>query len=100
MNQTDRQLAENGDAAPDPAAPEHDCKWFADSRTVRLNALAAAVGVLEANTGLLRELLGPQAYIWALISLAVANAVLRTLTAQPLRLKRNPVTGTAGNPME
>lgn len=101
MNQTDRQIAEPPrDYAAELTATEPDCKWLGYSRTVWLNAIAAALGVLEASTGALRELLGPDAYTWALIGLAVANVVLRTLTSQPVRLTRHPVTGAAGNPME
>lgn len=104
MNQTDRQLAaqplDYAHEIAETSAPEHDCKWLGYSRTVWLNAIAAALGVLEASTGALREVLGPDTYTWALIGLAVANVVLRTLTNQPLRLTRQPVTGAAGKPME
>lgn len=57
--------------------------WW-KSRVLRLNAAAAALAALEANTGLLQPLLPVNFYEALTVALAVGNAVLRVATTQPL----------------
>lgn len=57
--------------------------WW-QSRTLWFNALLAMATVFEANVALLRESLGPQAYLGALTLAAGVNAFLRLVTSQPI----------------
>lgn len=60
--------------------------WW-KSRTLRLNAAAAALAALEANTGLLQPLLPVNFYEALAVFLACSNAVLRVITTQPIASK-------------
>lgn len=60
--------------------------WW-KSKTLWLNAIAAALVALEANTGLLRPLLPVSLYTALAVALPVANALLRVVTTQALSLK-------------
>lgn len=57
--------------------------WW-KSRTIRLNAIAAGLVVLEANTGLLQPHLPINFYTALAVGLPVLNAILRVITSQPL----------------
>ena len=57
--------------------------WW-KSRVLRINAAAAALAALEANTGLLQPLLPVNFYSALAVALAVSNAALRVITTQPL----------------
>ncbi len=61
--------------------------WW-KSRTLRLNAAAAALAALEANTGLLQPMLPVNFYEALAVALAVGNAVLRVATTQPLATRK------------
>lgn len=60
--------------------------WW-KSKTLWLNAIAAGLVALEANTGLLRPLLPVSLYMVLAAGLPVANALLRVITTQALSLK-------------
>ncbi len=61
--------------------------WW-KSRTLRLNAAAAALAAMEANTGLLQPLLPVNFYEALVVALAVGNAVLRVITTRPLGVRK------------
>lgn len=61
--------------------------WW-KSRTLRLNAAAAALAAMEANTGLLQPLLPVNFYEALVVALAVGNAVLRVITTQPIGVRK------------
>lgn len=61
--------------------------WW-KSRVLRLNAAAAALAALEANTGLLQPLLPVNFYEALVVALAVGNAVLRVITTQPIGVRK------------
>jgi hypothetical protein len=63
-------------------------KWFVHSRTLRLNALAAALIVLDAKFQIVQPLLGAHYGPLVGLGLTVANAYLRTITTQPLSAAR------------
>jgi hypothetical protein len=60
----------------------------AQSRTLRFNALVAVLSVLEEQTGLVRSVLTPGAYLWLLVTVALINSVLRLKTSQPIQTGR------------
>lgn len=62
------------------------CKCWWRSRTLRLNAAAAGLVAFEAASGLLQPLLPVNLYTALAVALPVANAVLRVLTTQGVRL--------------
>jgi hypothetical protein len=58
--------------------------WY-KSKIILVNAVAAALAALEASTGVLRPALGEGTfYMLIAVGLPVINAVLRTVTTQPL----------------
>lgn len=57
------------------------------SKTLWLNAIAAALVALEANSGLLQPLLPVNLYTVLAVALPVVNALLRVVTTQTLSLK-------------
>ena len=57
--------------------------WW-KSRVLRLNAAAAVLAVLEANTALLQPLIPVNFYEALAVFLACSNAVLRVITTQPI----------------
>jgi hypothetical protein len=59
-------------------------KWW-KSKTLWVNAISAALVVAEANFGLVREQLGPSAYLGGMAALAGINCFLRTITTQAIR---------------
>lgn len=59
-------------------------KSWKKSKTLWLNALAAALIALEASTGILKPLLGDSFYLIMAGLLPVANAALRVLTTESL----------------
>ncbi len=63
--------------------------WY-QSKTLWLNALAAALVVVEANFSLLQAELGNQAYIASMGALAAANLVLRSITREGLNFRSQP----------
>jgi hypothetical protein len=60
-------------------------RWYA-SRTLWLNAAAAGMVALEAGWGLLQPMLPVNFYTALGVVLPVANAVLRVLTSQGVKL--------------
>lgn len=64
---------------------ETGCKHWARSRTLWVNALAAALVALEAGTGLLQPHLPVSLYTAVAVGLPVVNALLRVLTRQGVR---------------
>lgn len=62
--------------------------WWT-SRTLRINAAAAALVALEAGTGLLQPLLPVNFYTAVAVGLPVINAVLRVVTTQALGRRRD-----------
>lgn len=62
--------------------------WYT-SKTLIINALAAALATLEASTGILKPLLGDGGlYVALAVGLPVVNAVLRAVTTEPLAGKK------------
>ena len=59
-------------------------KWYR-SKTLWLNALLAAGTVIEAHLGLIQSYMGPTYYLAVIGAAAAANAVLRVLTAEPIK---------------
>ncbi len=59
------------------------CWW--KSRTLWVNAIAAALVALEASTGVLQPRLPVNLYAALAVALPVINAVLRVLTTQALK---------------
>lgn len=58
--------------------------WY-KSKIIIVNALAAALTALEASTGVLKPVLGDGTFYMVIaVGLPVLNAVLRTVTTQPL----------------
>lgn len=71
--------------------------WY-KSKTLWVNALAAALAALEASTGALKPALGDKGlYVAIAVGLPVINAALRAATTQPLG-KRNGRTAGNDNP--
>ena len=62
-----------------------ECKHWTRSKTLWLNASAAALVALKAGTGLLQPLLPVNFYSALAVFLPVANAFLRVLTSQGVR---------------
>lgn len=62
-----------------------ECKHFCRSKTLWVNAIAAALVALEASTGLLQPHLPVNLYTALAVSLPVVNAVLRVITTQGVR---------------
>lgn len=61
--------------------------WW-KSRTIRVNAVVAALVALEAGTGLLQPVLPVNFYTLVAVGLPVINAVLRVVTNQALCRRR------------
>lgn len=61
-----------------------NCKPWWKSRTLRVNALAAALIAVELQFQLLRPLLGEATYSALAITLAAVNGFLRVITRMPL----------------
>ncbi len=57
--------------------------WW-QSKTLRLNAAAAALIALEAKFSLLQPFLPGNVYAYVATGLTVANAALRVITAAPI----------------
>lgn len=57
--------------------------WW-KSKTLWLNALLAAGTVAEANLGILQSVFGPKVYLGIITLAAGLNAILRTITNQPV----------------
>lgn len=62
-----------------------DCKHWSRSRTLWVNAIAAALVALEAGTGMLQPHLPVSLYTAVAVGLPVVNAVLRVMTHQAVR---------------
>jgi len=62
--------------------------WW-QSRTLIINALAAALVALEAGTGLLQPWLPVNFYTVIAVGLPVINAILRVVTTQGLAIRGN-----------
>lgn len=62
-----------------------ECKHWAKSRTLWINAIAAALVALEAGTGLLQPHLPVSLYSAIAVGLPVVNALLRVITTQGVR---------------
>ena len=57
------------------------------SKTLWFNAVIAALAALEPVFGLLQAFLPGNAFAWMTVALTVGNAILRTVTNQPLSAK-------------
>lgn len=62
-------------------------KMWWQSRTLRVNAIAAALVAFEAGSGLLQPLLPVNLYTAIAVGLPVINAVLRVITTQGLAMR-------------
>lgn len=58
--------------------------WYR-SKTLQLNAIAAALVALEAGTGALQPHLPVDFYLALSVGLPILNAILRVITTQPVR---------------
>lgn len=63
-------------------------KHPSESRTLWMNAIAAALAELLTHMPVLQGALPANYYAWAFYGLVVTNVFLRLLTTQPLRLSR------------
>lgn len=61
-----------------------DSKCWWKSRTLWVNAIAAALVALEAATGVLQPRLPVNLYLLMAVALPIINAVLRVITTQAL----------------
>lgn len=68
------------------AAPTHGKPWW-KSKTLLLNLLAAALLAAEPQFHLLQSVLPGNVYAVLAIALTVANAMLRVVTSQPVRMR-------------
>ena len=57
--------------------------WW-KSKTLWLNGLVAFGAVVEANFGMIRDHIGPQWYVLLIGIVACVNAILRTITSEPI----------------
>ena len=64
-----------------------DSKVWWKSKTLWLNAIAAALVALEAGTGMLQPLLPVNFYTLLAVGLPVINGALRVITTQGVSLK-------------
>jgi hypothetical protein len=64
-----------------------DSKPWWQSKTLVINAIAAALIALEAGTGMLQPLLPVNVYTAIAVALPVINAVLRVITTQALVMR-------------
>jgi len=62
-------------------------KPFWKSKTLRFNAVVAALAAAEASAGLIQPLVPGNIYGWGLMVLTVGNAILRVITTQAVTLK-------------
>lgn len=58
------------------------------SKTIILNMFVAALAVVDSQTSILREILTPEQFIFALAALAAINVGLRAITREALSLKK------------
>lgn len=65
-----------------------NAKCWRRSRTLIFNALVAVFAALADVTGVLQAAASPRIYAGAVIAVAVVNAVLRTMTCQPLTRRK------------
>ena len=63
-------------------------KCILNSRTVWFNALVAAFAVFETGSGALRGVLGETGYLLLMMGIAAANVLLRSITSQPVTLRK------------
>ena len=63
--------------------------WY-QSKTIIVNAIAAALLALEAGTGLLQPYLPGNFYAIIAVGLPVVNAVLRVITTTALAANKGP----------
>jgi hypothetical protein len=61
-----------------------DKPWY-QSKTLIINAMAAALVALEANSGMLQPHLSVDFYTALAVALPIINAALRVITTQGLR---------------
>lgn len=65
-----------------------NAKFWRRSRTLIFNALVAVFAALADVTGVLQAAASPRTFAAVVIAVAVINAVLRTMTCQPLTRKK------------
>lgn len=65
-----------------------NAKSWRRSRTLIFNILVAVFAALADVTGVLQAAASPRTFAAVVISVAVVNAVLRTMTCQPLTRKK------------
>lgn len=80
-----------------PSNSSPDKPWY-KSRTLWLNATAAGAIALERSLGVLEPHMLPGAYAAFSVSVAVANAMLRAVTGQPLRFRRGSRQNSPSRP--
>lgn len=61
---------------------ETKCWW--KSKTIWFNAWASLFTVLEAQLGVLKAVIGPEAYPVFMVGILAVNMWLRTITTQPV----------------
>lgn len=59
-------------------------RWW-QSRLLWANFIAAVLVVIEANTGLVKEAMGPTGYLLAMVALSGVNAILRFDTDKAIK---------------
>lgn len=59
--------------------------WW-QSKTLIVNAIAAALVALEAGTGMLKPYLADNFYVMVAVGLPIINSILRVVTTQGLNL--------------
>ncbi|MDI3260077.1 MAG: hypothetical protein QJR02_10315 [Sinobacteraceae bacterium] len=69
--------------------------WY-KSRTLWLNAVALVLAAAADNWSALQSVLPAHWYAWLAFALPVANAILRTITTQPLHWSAPRDTGAGG----
>lgn len=63
--------------------------WW-ESRTIWLNIVVGAVGVVEASSDVLKSIVPPEVLGGVLVGTALINVFLRSVTGQPVAAKRAP----------
>lgn len=65
-----------------------EAKHWTESRTIRWNALIAAMTVLLSNVELLRNYVGDGGYLLLMMAASAGNVYLRSMTREPVRFRK------------
>lgn len=79
----------------------NNAKWWARSRIIILNtvaALAACIVLLEPVLPQIKQLVPEQAYGWLALAVSLATIYLRTQTTKPLARRKRAARRTAQKP--